>query len=323
MVARRMLLAAPLALPTLTRGTAAQDPWPTRAVTVLLGFPPGGLTDFAARAVAERMSRELGQPVVVENRPGAATSLAATAVARARPDGYTLLWGSSVLAVSPALQPNLTPREPLRELAPIGMTLRLALVLHINASVPAHSVAELIALARAHPGTLKFGSSGVGSLNHLCLELFRARAGIEVLHVPYRGGAPAAIDLRAGRIDAMFSAAQEALPTLQEGATRGLAVSSAKRIPRLPELPPVADTLPGFDVVIWQGLFAPAGTPAPVLARAGAALRAATEDPELLARFAAQGATLITSDDEALRQTLTEDIAMWGRFIREANIRVE
>ena len=316
---RRSLLAMPLLL--APRLAAAQEAFPNRAVAIYSGYAPGGLTDVTSRAVAERMSRELGVPVVIENRVGGATAVANTAAAQARPDGYTLLMGTSSLAINPGLQPNLTPREPMRELAPIGMVFRSAFVLHIHPSLPVKSTAELIAWCRAHPGELNFGSSGTGAVNHLALALFAQRAGIEVTHVPYRGGAPALIDLRAGRIGAMFQAVLEALPALQDGATRGLAISSAAREPLLPDLPPVADTLPGFDAVFWQGLFAPVGTPAPVLARLGTALGAATGDAELRARLAQQGVALTSGGAAALGDLLARETTVWGRLIREADIK--
>jgi tripartite-type tricarboxylate transporter receptor subunit TctC len=275
------------------------------------------------RLIASRMSRELGQPIVVDNRAGGATSVASTAVARAAPDGYTLLMGASSLAINPALQPNLTPREPLRELMPIGMGYRSAFVLHVHPGLPARNVAEFVAYAKANPGRISFGSSGTGAVNHLCLELFRLRAGIELVHVPYRGGAPALIDLRAGRIQAMFAAALEAIPAIREGATRALAVSSATRLPLLPDVPAVAETLPGFDAVFWQGLFAPPGTPEPVIARLAAALRATTEDREVRARMAEQGVAAETGDAAVLRRVLVEDTETWGRLIREAGIQPE
>ncbi len=318
MMKRRTALGLLLATPGLAM---AQPAWPTRPITLVTGFAPGGLTDVMTRLIASRMSRELGQPIVVDNRAGGATSVASTAVARAAPDGYTLLMGASSLAINPALQPNLTPREPLRELMPIGMGYRSAFVLHVHPGLPARNVAEFVAYAKANPGRISFGSSGTGAVNHLCLELFRLRAGIEVVHVPYRGGAPALIDLRAGRIQAMFAAALEAIPAIREGATRALAVSSATRLPLLPDVPAVAETLPGFDAVFWQGLFAPPGTPEPVIARLAAALRATTEDPEVRARMAEQGVAAETGDAAVLRRVLVEDTETWGRLIREAGIQ--
>ena len=318
---RRAALGLMLAAPGLAQ--AQTETWPSRPITLLTGFAPGGLTDVMTRLIAQRMSRELGQSIVVENRAGGATAIASTAVAQARPDGYTLLMGASSLAINPALQPNLTPREPMRELVPIGMGYRSAFVLHVHPGLPARSTADFIAYARANPGLINFGSSGTGAVNHLCLELFRAQAGIEVVHVPYRGGAPALIDLRAGRIQAMFAAALEAIPVIREGATYPIAVSSAARLPLLPDVPAVAETLPGFDAVFWQGMFAPVGTPEPVLARLGAALRATTEDADIRTRMAAQGVTAETGDAAALRRVLAEDTMKWGRLIREQNIRPE
>ncbi|TCZ66220.1 tripartite tricarboxylate transporter substrate binding protein [Roseicella aquatilis] len=322
---RRAAICAPLAAPLilLPARLRAQDAFPARPITVLSGYAPGGVTDITSRAVAERMGRELGVPLVVENRAGAATAVANTAAAQARPDGYTLLMGTSTLAINPALQPGLTPKDPMRDLAPIGMVFRTAFVLHVHPSVPAGSTAELIAWCKANPGKLNFGSSGTGAVNHLAQALFARRAGIEVTHVPYKGGAPALLDLRAGRIQAMFQAVLEALPSLKDGGTRGLAISSAEGSALLPDLPPVAAALPGFDVVFWQGLFAPAGTPAPLIGRLEAALAAATADSDLRARLAASGVALTTGDAAALRQVLADETAMWGALIRETGIRAE
>jgi tripartite-type tricarboxylate transporter receptor subunit TctC len=325
---RRTMLAAGLALPATLPPVAAHaqgstGAWPNRPVSIVEGYPPGGVTDLASRAVAERMSRDLGVPVVVDNRPGAATSVAATYVARARPDGYTLVMGTTTLAINQTLQPTLTPRDPGRELDPIGMVFQTPFILHVHPSVPARTTAELIEHAKANPGKVLFASPGTGAVSHLCLELFKARAGIDIVHVPYRGGAPAALDLRQGRVHAMFQAPQEAAPTLREGATRGLSVTAPTRLADYPNLPPINETIPGFEVFFWQGLFAPAGTPSPVIERAGAALRAATEDGAIRARLAEQGVQLLSGDAEMLRQTLAADTTRWGSVIRDAGIRLE
>ncbi len=320
MSSRRTILAAPavFALPAI-----AQEGFPSRALAVASGYAPGGVTDVTSRAVAARMAQELGVPVVIENRVGAATAVANTHVAQARPDGYTLLMGTSTLAINPALQPNLTPREPMRELVPIGMVFRTAFALHVNPAVPARTTEEFIAYCRANPGRVNFGSSGTGAVNHLAQALLVARAGIDVVHIPFRGGAPALIELRAGRIQAMFQALQEALPTMREGATRGLAISSRERNPLTPDLPPVADAVPGFEAVFWQALFAPAGTPEPILRRLGAALRASTEDATLRSRMAEQGVDIVTGDAASVRELLARETVMWGELIRGANIRAE
>ena len=312
------LLSGLLAAPAL-----AQQDYPTRAIAVASGYAAGGVTDIVSRAVSARMERELGQPMVVENRVGAATAVANTHVAQARPDGYTLLMGTSTLAINPALQPTLTPREPMRELVPVGMVFRTAFALHVNPAVPARTTEEFIAYCRANPGRVNFGSSGTGAVNHLAQALLVARTGIDVVHVPFRGGAPALLELRAGRIQAMFQALLEALPTMREGATRGLAISSRERNALLPDLPPVADAVPGFEAVFWQALFAPAGTPEPILARLGAALRAATEDATLRARMAEQGVDIVTGDAASVRDLLARETTMWGDLIRGAQIRPE
>lgn len=323
-IRRRAVLAAPLGLVLLPAGARAQAAWPTRAVTIVEGFPPGGVTDLTSRVVAERMARELGQAVVVDNRPGAATSVASGSVVRARNDGYTMLMGTTTLAINRTLQPNLPPRDPALELDPIGLVFRTSFILHVHPSVPARTVPELIAHARANPGRVIFGSPGVGSVSHLCLELFRATAGVEIEHVPYRGGAPAALDLAAGRVHAVFQGVQEALPFLRSGQTRGIGVSLATRNPDFPDLAPVADALPDFgEVTFWQGLFAPAGTPRPILDRAGAALAAATGDPALRARMREQGVELVIGDAATLRALLASETQRWGNLIRAANIRVE
>lgn len=323
MQTRRAALAAPALAMLATRSWAQEAAFPSRPVSVVSGYAPGGVTDIVSRAVAERMGRELPQPVVVENRVGAATAVANTHVAQARPDGHTLLMGTSTLAINPALQPNLTPREPMRELAPVGMVFRTAFVLHVHPSVPARTVQEFVARARAQPGAINFGSSGTGAANHLAQALLAAMAGAEFAHIPFRGGAPALIELRAGRIQAMFQAVQEALPVVREGATRALGISSGGRNALLPEVPAVAETIPGFEAVFWQGLFAPAGTPEPVLARLGAALRAATQDPALRARMAKQGVDIVAGDAAALRDLLARETGRWGDLVRRQNIRPE
>jgi tripartite-type tricarboxylate transporter receptor subunit TctC len=318
---RRTLLAAPALLAALP--ASAQDNYPSRPITGVTGYAPGGVTDVSGRAIAERMSRELGVPVVMENRVGAATAVANTHVAQARPDGYTLLMGTSTLAINPGLQPNLTPRDPMRELVPVGMMYRTAFALHVHPSLPVRSTAEFIAYCRANPGRVNFGSSGIGAVNHLAQALLAHRTGIDVVHVPFRGGAPALMELRTGRIHAMFQALLEAIPTLREGSTRGLGISSTERNALLPELAPVAEAVPGFEAVFWQGVFAPAGTPEPVVRKLAAALAAATSDNALRSNLAERGVDLITGDAAYLRNLLARETAMWGELIRGANIRAE
>jgi tripartite-type tricarboxylate transporter receptor subunit TctC len=322
-VPRRRLLAAAAAAPLAAPRGARAQAWPTRPVTLVVPYAPGGGADAVTRAVAPSIERALGQPVVVENRAGAGGAVGSTYVAQARPDGYTLLIGATPLAINPALQPSLTPREPMRELAPIGPLYRNPFVLHVHPTVPATSLAELIAFARANPGRVNYGSAGMGTLNHLAAELLAYRAGVRMEHVPYRGTGPALLDLRAGRLQAMFTSLLEGGPLMGERATRPLAVSSRARLAQLPELPPVADTLEGFDVTFWAGLFAPAGTSASVLARVGEALAAATADEPLRTRFGEQGTEILRGGAGDLARMLAEDTATWARVARETNLRLE
>jgi len=311
------------ALPLLALPALAQEAYPNRSISVVSGYAPGGVTDVVSRAVAARMAQELGATMVVENRVGAATAVGNTHVAQARQDGYTLLMGTSTLAINPALQPNLTPRDPARELAPVGMVFRSPFVLHVHPSLPIHNMAEFLAYARANPGRLNIGSSGTGAVNHLSQALLVARTGVELVHVPFRGGAPGLLELRAGRIQGMFNATQEAQPVVREGATRALGVTSLTRIPTLPDVAPIADTVPGYEAMFWQGLFAPAGTPAPIIARLEAALRVATTDPALVSRMAEQGVEMVSGGADELRALLARELVSWAEVIRGQNIRAE
>jgi len=323
MIARRTALRAGLILSGMGgAGRAARaEEFPTRPITVVTGFAAGGLTDLSTRIIVQRMGQELGQPVVVENRAGGATSIASQAVMTARSDGHTLLMGASSLAINPSLQPDLPPRRPLEAFIPIGLGYRSAFVLQIHPALPARDLGAFIAYAKAHPGRINFGSSGTGAVNHLCLEMLSRQAGIEVIHVPYRGGAQALVDLQSGRLQAMFSAVLEAQPSVSDGRTRGLAITSRGRAPVLPEIPPVADTLPGFEGLFWQGLFAPAGTPEAAIRRLGAALTVATDDAEVRSKLAERGVSVETGDAAVLRATLLADMERWGTVIRDGNIR--
>jgi tripartite-type tricarboxylate transporter receptor subunit TctC len=322
---RRILLAAlpGLAAPAVLRGTAAQEVFPDRSITIVNPYPPGGATDFGTRLIATRMEPELGQPIIIDSRPGAATAVGSAYVADLRPDGYTLLMATTSLAVNPALNPKSQPRDPQRAFDPIGPATRSPFVLHVHPGLPVRTTAELIAYAKANPGKVNFSSSGIGAINHMAIELFRSGAGIDVVHVPYRGGAPALLDLQAGRVQAMFSAVQEAVGSVRDGRTRGVAVTAASRVAALPDLPPVAETLPGFETVFWQGLFAPAGVSQAVAAKLGAALRVATSDEAVRARLAEQGIAAWSGDAAILRETLARDTEIWTKVIRDNNITVE
>ncbi|PWC30376.1 Bug family tripartite tricarboxylate transporter substrate binding protein [Teichococcus aestuarii] len=317
---RRHVLAGAAALALARPALPRAETYPSRPVSLLIGYAPGGLTDVMVRLVAERLQQELGQPVVVENRTGAATAIAATAVAQARPDGHTLLVGTNSLAINPALTPGATPADPLAAFAPIGEVYYSPFALAVRPEVPARDLAGLMALAREKPGHLNYGSSGSGSVNHLLTELLLQRAGAQMTHIPFRGAGPALLELRTGRIDLFYATPLDVRPLVQEGKARLLAISSPGRIPSLPELPSVAESFEGCAGVLWQGLFAPAGTPPPVLERLHGALRAALADPALRARVENQGVVLMDGDAAALRQRLAAEMALWPPVIREAGI---
>jgi tripartite-type tricarboxylate transporter receptor subunit TctC len=326
MMQRRSLLSAAVLLSGAVSGASAQQaggPFPNRPITVCVGFPPGALSDLATRALGQRMAQELGQPVVVDNRPGAGTSVASGYVAQARPDGYTLLMASSSLATNPTALPHLPPRDPERDLAPIGLAYISPFLLVVREDFPARSLAEFIAYAKAHPGQVNFASSGIGAVNHLALELLKKSAGVALEHVPYRGGAPALLDLRAGRVGAFLATELDAGPLMREGALRALATTSAQRLAQMPDVPAVAEVLPGYEAVYWQALFAPAETPEPVVQRLSAALRTATGDGELRAGMRARGVELLQGGPAELREYLRKQIDTWGRLIREANLKLD
>jgi tripartite-type tricarboxylate transporter receptor subunit TctC len=324
MFSRRILFAsAPaLAAPALLTGTAFAQNYPTRPITMVNPYPPGGATEYGARLIAQRIEQELGQSVVVDARAGAGTAIGNAHVAQQRPDGYTLLMGTTSLAVLPALQPTSIPRDPRAAYTPIGPATISPFVLHVHPDFPARTVQQVIDYAKANPGRVSWGSSGIGAINHMTLELFRARAGIDVVHVPYRGGAPALVDIAAGRIQCMFAAAQEATSSISAGRTRGIAVTSTQRVAVLPDLPPIADTVQGFNSVFWQGVFAPAGLSQEIAARLERAVRNAAENAEVKERLASAGITNWPGSAAELRETLARDTEVWGNIIRTQNITV-
>ncbi len=297
--------------------------FPTRPVRLIVGYAPGGINDQMARIIAEIMGKELGQQIVIENKPGAGTAVASTFVAQSDPDGYTMLLGTVSLAINPALSPKLTPKNPLTELMPVGLALQSPFYLILTKSLPINSVDELIAYAKANPGKLNIGSAGNGSSSHLVLELFNNRAGTALTHVPYRGAAPMVLDIIAGRLDGAFATPVDASPALEGGAGKAIAISSLEPISQRPDLPPVAKTLPGFKGVFWAGLFVAPQTPAPIVATLAKALAAATDDPALKAKAAERGVTMLTGGSDALRDLLASETEVWGKLIRDAKISGE
>ena len=317
----RLVLAALFALPA---GTAWTQAYPTRPIRLLVSFPPGGAADIVARMLGQPLAIRLGQPVVVENRPGSNGNLAGELVARASPDGYTLLLGPSALF---GINPNLYARmsfDPLKELEPVASLVANELILAANPSLAAgKDFRDFIALARATKPPLFYASIGNGSEHHLAMEFLKQQAGIDLVHVPYRGGGPAAIGVMAGDVTAMFGGGSVA-PLVQSGKLKGLAVSGTRRSSLLPDLPPVAEFYPGYEVTIWQGLFAPVGTPPPILARLRDEANAILAQPDIAEKLAAAGSGdpyITTLPDFVAR--IRSDHARYGKLIRDAGLSVE
>jgi tripartite-type tricarboxylate transporter receptor subunit TctC len=305
----------------LVAGAAQAQAWPTRFVKLVVPFPPGGGTDAIARIVAARLSVQWGQQMLVENKGGGATNIGTEFVARAEPDGYTLLLQSMPLAVNRFLFASL-PYDPVADLAPVSLLCDYPNLMVVPISSPARSVADFIAYAKANKGKVTFASSGHGTSVHLSGELFNRMAGTGMIHVPYRGAGPALIDLVPGRVDVMFNNIGAVLPMIQSGKLRALAVTTAKRTPALPELPPIAESgLPGFDVSSWYAIFAPARTPPVIVRKASADMLAALNHPETRSRLDQLGVVVIGSTPEGLAAHLRSEMDKWGPVIREAGIK--
>jgi tripartite-type tricarboxylate transporter receptor subunit TctC len=322
MPSRRLALALPIAALALRGGTAQEAGWPSRPVRIIVPFAAGSTTDLLGRLVAQRLAEALGQAVVVENRPGAGGNIGTEAAARAAPDGHTLLMGAaSTNAINPSLYRSLR-FDPFRDFAPIALVGSVTNVLVVPPSLSPTSVAELVALARTRP--LSFASGGAGGTIHLSGELFRSMARLDMVHVPYNGGAAALPDLLSGRVDLMFDGLPTSLPHIRAGRLRALGVTSTGRSPALPEVPTIAEAgLPGYEAEGWFGLFAPAATPAPILARLTEELSRMLADPAVAAQLAAQGARPGDRIGEAFARFVLAERDKWGAVIRTAGITLD
>jgi tripartite-type tricarboxylate transporter receptor subunit TctC len=317
---RLLLLAFAAGLP-VTEAAAQSTKYPDRPIRIVIGFSAGGGTDVAGRILAQKMTESMGQTVVVENRPGASGMIAGEAVAKSAPDGYTLMLGSqTTFAVAPILFK--VSLDPARDFAGIAMCAVSPLVLVVHPSVPAHSVKDVIAMAKDKPGTINFGSGGLGTTPHMTGELFSAIAGIKMAHVAYRGEAPAINDLIGGQIPLMFANLSAVIGNVRSGKLRALAVTSAQRAPAAPEIPTAAETgLPGFAAATWFALVAPTGTPLDIRARLNAEVKRALALPDVRQRFADLGMSSEDSSPEGLDAFIKSEIARWTKVIKDADIK--
>ena len=301
----------------------AQAAWPEKQISLIVPWAAGGTTDILARTVADQLGRALGQPVPVENKAGASGNIGSLAVVRAKPDGYTILFGSmSTHAMNPALMLNM-PFKGVADFAPIGLLAYVLNTMVVHPSVPASNVKELIAYAKANPGKLAYASAGAGSTNHLSAVLLEKLGGIEMLHVPYKGGAPAVTDTVAGQTHLLFSAGTQTLPHVKAGKLKLLAVTEAKRSQLLADVPTVGETLPGYELAVWYGAFAPPGTPRDIVQRLNAEINKILLSAEVKAKMSAIGVDVATTTPEQFGAILAADEARYTRLIREFGIKGE
>jgi tripartite-type tricarboxylate transporter receptor subunit TctC len=324
LLARRRLLHLAIstaALPAVSRLARAQA-YPARPVRLVVGFPAGGSADIVARLIGQWLSDRLGQPFVIENRPGAGSNIGTELVVRAPPDGYTLLMVSAANVTNPALYDNLNFNF-VRDIAPVAFIDRVANVMEVHPAVPAKTVPEFIAYAKANPGKVNMASGGIGSSQHVAGELFKLMTGVDLVHVPYRGVAPALTDLIAGQVQVLFDTVPASLPHIRAGRLRALAVTTAARSDALPEVPPVADVVPGYEASSIHGIGAPRGTPAEIIAKLNAEVNAGLVDPKLQARVAELGGTVRPGSSADFGGIIAEETEKWAKVVKFAGAKAE
>jgi tripartite-type tricarboxylate transporter receptor subunit TctC len=314
-------LAAAATLPVITRPAAAQA-YPTRPVRLIVGYSAGGTADIVARIIAQRLTERLGQPVVVENKPGATTNIATQSVINAAPDGHTLLYVTAANATNASLYSSL-PFNFMRDIVPVAGLVEFTLVLVVNAALPVHSIAEFVAYARANPGKISMGSFGVGTTSHLSGELLKLTTGIDTVHVPYRGGAPMITDLVSGQVQAAFDALPEALPHIRTGALRPLAVTTAARAESLPDIPTIGDTIPAYEASSWAGIGAPRGTPPAAIETLRREIAAALADPAIRARLDDLGSAPWPLGPDAFGVYIAAETEKWAKVVKFAGLKAE
>src|SRR5262247_4822035 len=315
------LVAGAAALPAVSRIAWAQA-YPTRPVRIIVGFAPSGATDIMARLIGQWLSERLGQQFIVENRPGAASNIATEAVVNAPPDGYTLLVATSVNAINATLYDKLN-FNLIRDIAPVASIIRYPLVLQVNPSFPPKTVPEFISYAKSHPGKVSYGSGGIGTSIHVASELFKMMAGIDMIHVPYRGGAPAMTDLMAGQVQVVFNPVPESMEFIRAGKLRPLAVTTATRSEVLPDVPTVGDFVPGYEAGALQGIGANNETPAEIVDKLNREINAGLVDPKLKARFADLGAAVFPGSSSDFGKFMAEETEKWAKVIKFSGAKAD
>lgn len=316
-------LARLLAVATGLFVASAQAAWPEKAIKIIVPWAPGGSTDILARTVAEKLTHSLGQPVVVDNKPGASGNIGSEIVARAKPDGYTLLFGSmSTHAINPALDTNMRFKG-VEDFTPLALLAYVTNTMVVHPSVPAANLREFIAYAKANPGKVTYASAGTGSTNHLSAALLEKMAGIQMLHVPYKGGAPAVLDLVGGQVMLFFTAGTQSLPHVKAGKLRLLAVTESHRSALLKDVPTVAETIPGYEMAVWYGAFGPAGLPPEITHRLNAEINRIMALPDVHEKMEAIGVESANETPERFAAILRADAEKWGRLVKELNIKAE
>ena len=315
---------ATVAVLACAAGAVCAADFPTRPVRLIVTYPAGGPADIAARALAQRLGEIWGQQMVVDNRAGAGGIIGTELVAKAAPDGYTLLHGTAAGLIINQLLSKKLPYDAARDFTPVSMVVIVPQLLVVHPAVPANTLKEFIALAKARPGTLNYGSVGVGSPNHLGMELLKLAAGIDVVHVPYKGATPAMADLMAGQVQAAFNGMASVMPLIASGKLRAIAIGSAKRSPAAPDVPTVAESgYAGFEYVAWNGNFAPAKTPAAIIAKISADIGKALATPDVVQRLASLGSEAAPSTPQQFAAYVKEDYARWARVVKTLGLKSE
>jgi tripartite-type tricarboxylate transporter receptor subunit TctC len=315
-------LAVGFFLALITSMLLAQS-WPTKPVRMIIAFPPGGPTDLVSRVLAQKLSEQLGQQVIVDNKPGAGGNIAAELAARAAPDGYTIFYNTSAIVIGPALYGKVN-YDTLKDFAPVLLTASVPMVLVVNPQLPARSVKEFVDLAKTRSGALNYSSSGTGTITHLASAMMSTQTGIQTQHIPYKGSAPGLVDLASGQTQFMIDTINTVLPYVRDNRLRGLAVTSAKRSPLLPDLPTLAEAgISGFEAAAWQGIVVPTGTPNEIVQKLNAEVNKALMHPDIRSRLAAQGADILGGTPAEYAAYLRSEMPRWAKAVKDSGAKAE